>query len=513
MLQPGDLARRRGLVLEGHPPVGQVGARVEDVEVALLVDGQDDLVDVGADELQQAVDARQGAARRHAEGDAGHGEALAERTGAPSTLYAVSSALPEHLAVRVERVSKSFRIPHEGIHTLKERVVHPTRRRRFEHLDALRDVSFDVAGGEFFGIVGRNGSGKSTLMKCLAGIYRTDAGAMWLRGRMAPFIELGVGFNPDLTARDNVLINATMLGLTPAQARARYDDIIAFAELEQFVDLKLKNYSSGMHVRLAFAVMVHVDADVLLIDEVLAVGDAAFQQKCHDALNRAHDEGRTILLVTHDMTQVQRFCNRALLLDRGEMVAIGEPDEVTERYLQLNFGARVRARPPEPIAVTGVDRVPAGGGQTVVLDAWTQDAAGMRTDVLEQGRPCALCVRVRFGEAIDEPVFGFVVSDDHHRHVLALGSDWNAQRTGSFAAGETVVAGVSFDNPLAPGRYSIVPKLVRPGPGRLPMTDGEQEAMSVLVTGAGVSGGLVDIPHAFFVDEPQVDVAVTSVSS
>src|SRR3954464_5500943 len=208
----------------------------------------------------------------------------------PSPRCRVERALRDDIAVRAEGVSKVFRLPHEQVHTLKERVVHPTRRRTFEALEALADVSFEVRRGEFFGIVGRNGSGKSTLMKWLAGIYRADAGEMWLRGRVAPFIELGVGFNPGPTARDNVRINAIMLGRTPAQARERYDDIIAFAELEEFVDLKLKNYSSGMPVRLGFSVMVHVDADVLLIDEVLAVGDAAFQQKCYDALNRLHRE-------------------------------------------------------------------------------------------------------------------------------------------------------------------------------------------------------------------------------
>src|SRR5256885_3594245 len=212
---------------------------------------------------------------------------------------------PDDVSVAVHDVSKTFRLPHEQVHTLKERALHPFRKRKIEELRALVDVSVDIRKGEFFGIVGRNGSGKTTLMKCLAGIYRTDAGEIWLRGRMAPFIELGVGFNPDLTARDNVMINAIMLGLTPSEARERYDAIIDFAELERFVDLKLKNYSSGMQVRLAFAVMVYVDADLLLIDEVLAVGDAAFQSKCHDALMRARDDGRTILLVTHDMNAVQ----------------------------------------------------------------------------------------------------------------------------------------------------------------------------------------------------------------
>ena len=158
-----------------------------------------------------------------------------------------------------------------------------------------------------------------------------------VNGRLSPFIELGVGFNPDLTARDNVIINAIMLGLSRKQARERFDDIIAFAELEEFVDLKLKNYSSGMYVRLAFAIAVQVDADILLIDEVLAVGDAAFQQKCFDEFDRLHDAGRTILFVTHDMGAVERFCDRAMLLERGEVVDIGDPASIARQYNQLNF--------------------------------------------------------------------------------------------------------------------------------------------------------------------------------
>ncbi len=158
-------------------------------------------------------------------------------------------------------------------------------------LQAVDDVTVDVGQGEFFGIVGRNGSGKSTLLKCLAGIYNADGGTIEVRGRLSPFIELGVGFNPDLIARDNVIINGIMLGLSRREALARFDDIVAFAELEEFMDLKLKNYSSGMHVRLAFAVAIQVDADVVLIDEVLAVGDASFQQKCYDEFARLKRQG------------------------------------------------------------------------------------------------------------------------------------------------------------------------------------------------------------------------------
>ena len=417
--------------------------------------------------------------------------------------------LPDDVAVRAEGVSKVFRLPRRQVNTLKERVVHPMRRQHFERLEALRDVSLDVRRGEFFGIVGRNGSGKSTLMKCLAGIYRADAGEMWMRGRMAPFIELGVGFNPDLTARDNVLLNAIMLGLNPAEARDRYDDIIAFAELEQFVDLKLKNYSSGMHVRLAFSVMVHVNPDVLLIDEVLAVGDAAFQQKCYDALNRAHHEGRTILLVTHDMDQVQRFCDRAMLLERGRTAAVGDPTSVAARYLQLNFAT---AGPNEDVeALMGADE---GDGTAVVVDAWFQDDEGRRTEMLVQTQPCALCMRVRFQRAIDEPVFGFVLSDEQHRHVFAVTTEWDDRPTGSYAPGEVVDVAVSFDNWFAPGRYFASPRVVHPGPGRHAVAHLEESA-SVVVTGSRVGGGLVDIPHQFHLDrrEHRVDIAPSPASS
>src|SRR6201996_5344088 len=226
----------------------------------------------------------------------------------------------ERLPVVVARsVSKTFSVPEEQVHTLKERALHPRRRSRHQTFPALNDISFAVQPGEFFGIAGRHGSGKSTLLKCLAGIYKAD-GDIWCRGRLSTFIELGVGFNPDLAARDNIVMNGIMLGLTPREARKRYEAVIEFAELQEFKDLKLKNYSSGMHVRLAFSVAIQVDADILMIDEVLAVGDAAFQQKCYDVFNELRDSGKTIIFVTHDMGALQRFCHRALLLERGRSV-------------------------------------------------------------------------------------------------------------------------------------------------------------------------------------------------
>src|SRR5919197_1542918 len=247
------------------------------------------------------------------------------------------SAEPAPNALVVRSVTKTFRVPREAVLTLKERAMHPFRRVRSDEFVALRDVSFEVPSGEFFGIVGRNGSGKSTLLKCLAGIYRIDHGEMYVRGRMSTFIELGVGFNPDLAPRDNIIMNAIMLGLSPGQARELVESVLDFAELEEFSELKLKNYSSGMHVRLAFSVMLQAKADIMLIDEVLAVGDAAFQEKCFREFKRMRDEGRTVLFVTHDMGSVERFCDRAMLLEKGSLVKLGEPSEIAELYVDMNF--------------------------------------------------------------------------------------------------------------------------------------------------------------------------------
>jgi ABC-2 type transport system ATP-binding protein len=226
----------------------------------------------------------------------------------------------------VQDVCKTFRMPDRKVDTLKERVAHPVRKVHYRELRALKGISFDVHRGEFFGIVGRNGSGKSTLLKIMASIYKADSGRIQMAGRLAPFIELGVGFNPELTARENVELNGVMMGLGRREARRRLDAVLEFAELAQFVDLKLKNYSSGMMVRLAFAVMVGADADIMLIDEVLAVGDAAFAQKCTDVFREKRAAGKTLVLVTHDMATVQAFCDRAMLIHDGEQRYLGDTE-------------------------------------------------------------------------------------------------------------------------------------------------------------------------------------------
>jgi ABC-type polysaccharide/polyol phosphate transport system ATPase subunit len=392
-------------------------------------------------------------------------------------------------AVVVDGVSKNFRLPREQVHTLKERALHPLRRAGSEQLSALDGVSFAVAPGEFFGIVGRNGSGKSTLLKCLAGIYRTDAGSIYVNGRLSTFIELGVGFNPDLAALDNVLINGVMLGLSPREARARFERVIEFAELEDFVDLKLKNYSSGMQVRLAFSVMIEVDAEILLIDEVLAVGDAAFQQKCFDVFYRMREEGKTILLVTHDMGAVNRFCHRALLLEKGRMVTLDSPQEVAERYLEINFR---HAQTEEEELLAGRER--AEGAVASIVDAWFEDEHGERADALRQGHPCTFRARVEFAAPVDDPVLGVVFDDADGHPVFGTSTEWAGHETGRLRPGDSAVMSVTFEMGFAPGRVYATPVVAERGSGEK-LLDRRGRLASVVVTGTHHSGGLVMLPH------------------
>jgi len=236
------------------------------------------------------------------------------------------------LAIEAVGISKTFTLPHESKTTLKEHFLHPLRRTTYERQTALAGVSFEVRQGEFFGIIGLNGSGKSTLLKILAGIYRADAGTVRVNGVLSPFIELGVGFNPELTGRDNIRVNGTLLGLSRRELDDRFDSILAFAELERFVDQKLKNYSSGMQLRLAYSIAIQVPFDILLLDEVLAVGDQEFQEKCFDTFHQMRADGKTIVFVSHDLKSVSDFCDRALLLERGITRGLGPATEVIAEY-------------------------------------------------------------------------------------------------------------------------------------------------------------------------------------
>jgi ABC-type polysaccharide/polyol phosphate transport system ATPase subunit len=348
------------------------------------------------------------------------------------------------VVIEARAIDKSFRLPVNKVSSLKEQIT-TFARSEYKELRALRDVSFDVHRGEFFGIVGRNGSGKSTLLKVLASIYGADAGRVRMAGRLAPFIELGVGFNPELTARENVELNGVMMGLERREARSRLGAVLEFAELEEFVDMKLKNYSSGMLVRLAFSVMIQSDAEILLIDEVLAVGDASFQQKCADVFHEIRDSDRTVILVTHDMGAVEHYCHRAMLLHDGEVKAVGDPGDVARSYLRLNF-----------------EQAPGGPGgdslgevaDIVIEDAWLEGPDGQKMTNVEKGTDLRLCATLEAKRDVDGPTFGFVLTNADGVDVAGFGVP-PEELPESVRAGDRIKVSAVVENPLAPGRYMV----------------------------------------------------------
>jgi ABC-2 type transport system ATP-binding protein len=349
-------------------------------------------------------------------------------------------------AIRVEDLHKSFRIPTQRVDSLKERAVHPFASREYRELHALAGVSFEIRQGEFFGIVGRNGSGKSTLLKLLASIYRADSGTIEIAGRLAPFIELGVGFNQELTARENVLLNGVMMGLTPKEVRRRQDAVIDFAELHDFADLKLKNFSSGMLVRLAFSVMLEADADVLLIDEVLAVGDASFQQKCADAFHQMKADGKTIVLVTHEMASVEAYCHRAMLISDGEIKYLGSPKEAGRRYLKLNFAKDEESA----LESDGED----GGEGARLVDLRVLDATGEGTATLEMGEQIRIEADVELLRETPGLHMGLVLANADDVSMFELSVPiYSAD--GHDIKGNRVTVTATVDNPFAPGRHYL----------------------------------------------------------
>jgi ABC-type polysaccharide/polyol phosphate transport system ATPase subunit len=253
------------------------------------------------------------------------------------------------VAVSVARLTKVFKVPVERRNRLREHVVSLFRSPGYRRLEALKGIDVEVRRGEFFGIIGRNGSGKSTLLKIIAGIYQPTQGKVKITGRLSPFIELGVGFNPELTARDNVFLNGAILGLDRKDVAAQFDEIIGFAELEEFVDQKLKNFSSGMLVRLAFSVAIRAHAEILLIDEVLAVGDFEFQQKCYTVFRRMKAEGKTIIFVSHDLASIQEFSDRVLILDRGVPHGVFPPSMAIAEYHRLVAASANGSMPAAPL--------------------------------------------------------------------------------------------------------------------------------------------------------------------
>jgi len=347
-------------------------------------------------------------------------------------------------AISVRGVSKRFRLSHERYPSLKERLIHLGRVPQ-EDFWALHDIDLDVADGTTAGLLGHNGSGKSTLLKCIAGILRPTTGEIVTKGRVAALLELGAGFQAELTGRENVYLNGAILGMSRKELARRFDDIVAFAELDQFIDTQVRFYSSGMYIRLGFAIAVNVDPDILLVDEVLAVGDESFQRKCLDRVEQFQREGRTIVVVSHAPDLVRRICQSAAVLDHGHLVASGDPDEAVKVFREHLRMAPPRARPGEPPPVD--DRVR-------VTDVEFRHAGQPDRTYLEPGEALAIVARFEVDAPVDDPVFTLMIYDAEGRLLHGSSTASEAVATGRFdGPGEVVF---DFEQiPLLDGEYAV----------------------------------------------------------
>lgn len=351
--------------------------------------------------------------------------------------------MADQIALKVDHVSKNFQLPHEKNRSIKSAFVglFKTKDRTVETQHALRDVSFEVKKGEFFGIVGRNGSGKSTLLKMLAGIYQPTKGSVTAHGKLVPFIELGVGFNPELTGRENVYLNGALLGFSKQEIDAQYKDIVRFAELEDFMDQKLKNYSSGMQVRLAFSVATTAKAEILLIDEVLAVGDADFQRKCFDYFKELKKGDTTVVFVSHDMGAVKEYCDRAILIDNSKLVASGNPDNIARDYTRL-------FNEPEDSKNQSKKR---WGDNAMTYESVKVSPTKITDDTPE----FVITAKVNINLPIEKPVFGFSIVAPDSRELFGTNTHIAEYKTGAYNPGDKLTVTWRVPNVFADGQHAL----------------------------------------------------------
>jgi ABC-2 type transport system ATP-binding protein len=344
-----------------------------------------------------------------------------------------------NIAIKVKGVYKNFRLPHEKHTTLKRRSV---SQKQIETQHALRDISFEVKEGEFFGIVGRNGSGKSTLLKILAGIYQPNKGLVTINGRLVPFIELGVGFNGELTGRENVYLNGAMLGFTVSEIDEIYNDIVKFAELEKFMDQKLKNYSSGMQVRLAFSMAIRAQADILLVDEVLAVGDADFQRKCYQYFKELKHRKKTVVFVSHDMSAVREYCDRAVLIEDSKIVAMGAANQIATEYIKM-FNSQPRQ---EKDKQKSSDNKYRWGDKGLEIESVS---TLINKDYLN------IVLRVKANKNAEDPVFGYLIKDSAGNELFGSNTKIKNVKIGKIKRGDAYELDWRVPNIFNDGIFSV----------------------------------------------------------
>jgi lipopolysaccharide transport system ATP-binding protein len=431
----------------------------------------------------------------------------------------------QYTAIKVIGISKSFRIPQEKRNTIREHVTGFRKKMVYETFSALEDVSFEVKRGEFFSIIGRNGSGKSTLLKILAGIYSADNGRVIVNGEISPFLELGVGFNPELSGKDNIYLNGTILGLSKFELDRNYRKIVNFSELNRFIHLKVKNYSSGMQVRLAFSVAIHANKEILLMDEVLAVGDANFQVKCFNVFEDFIREGKTIIFVSHDMPTVQKYSDRVLYLESGKPSFVGRRDEAVSKYMYTDVikdqekpaghgltGAvdetrRDRGKDGRDKAELATMDAVTDGDRDVeklieIVDVQVKDDAGMNVTEIANGQTFFINVNYHLKKDLTDLIFGIIIYDQKKRALFTTNTFTEQIKTGKISYGRIRLK-YRITNYLAAGKY-MVSATVSDKTQRV-FYDWKDEAQSFMVVNVKrlMSYGGVDLPHEILVDRDQ----------
>lgn len=390
-------------------------------------------------------------------------------------------------AIEIRGLHKAFRIPHERRTTLVERALGLFRPVPYERFEALRGVDLEIEHGSFVGIIGNNGSGKSTLLKVIAGLLVPDAGAVRVDGTISALLELGLGFSPELTVRENVELYGAVLGYPRRQMSARIDSAIRFAELERFSAAKLKNLSTGMQMRLAFATALQAASTILLLDEILAVGDASFQHKCLEVFAELKERRRTVVLVSHNLPQVRQFCDRAVLIEAGHVAATGTPNDVIARYLEGDV------QPDAPVPSVRPGGI--GDGRIRLREGWMEDAAGNRLRTVATGERPVLVLLAEIADDSEDPVFGLVMRDTKGRFVYVVNTLWLGIRTGRFRAGQVVEVRIPFVATLRNGNYAV--DAAAADHSGLVVHDWVHNAIDFAVTGSLCRDGAVDLRAEF----------------
>lgn len=395
-------------------------------------------------------------------------------------------------AVRVEGLHKSFRLPHEQASGIKQKIINFAKRKKgYETQQVLKDVSFEIKKGEFFGIVGRNGSGKSTLLKLLAGIYIPDKGLVQVNGTLTPFIELGVGFNPELTGRENVFLNGALLGFSQSEMEAMYNDIVDFAELTKFMDQKLKNYSSGMQVRLAFSIAIRAKGDILLLDEVLAVGDTIFQKKCYDYFKQLKKDKKTVILVSHDTGVLQEYCTSGILLEAGKIVKEGHIKDIVGEYTTiLNEVEQGQQN------TSSTHRW--GSGEITVEDIRFETKPGVGTPIYTEDQDIIIRVSHVSHVSAEEPVFGITIADVSGLIVFQSNTLWCDVNVRDVEEGTGVEVTYTIPNTLNTGTYSVSPAVSDYTGTKV--LDWRDDLARFKVVKKQKSHGIINVEHSLHVD-------------